>query len=197
MGSRRSFTTIFSSGDKSKNSFACFSSSFSFSKPRASKTSSGELMGVAPRRSSLFVPLELGEKIEPGTTNRSLLYSVVSLAVISVPDFSSASIIRVALEMPAISLLRIGKLHCVALKSGSNSEIKHPPFSTTSFINFTFVFGYIASSDRPDPGKTKVLSPTCIAFLWAMVSMPIAKPETITIGYPLSPAIIFSQASRP
>src|SRR3989344_9060718 len=153
MGSLSRLTTIFSSGDKSKKSFACFSSSFSFSKPNASKTSSAQVTGVAPWWSNLFVPFEFGEKIDPGTTNKSLLYSVVSRAVISVPDLSSASIINVALQSPAINLLRLPKLHNVALKLGSNSDIKQPPLSKISSASVAFVLGYIDSFDSPEPGN--------------------------------------------
>ena len=63
---------------------------------------------------------------------------------------------RTALDIPAMSLFLIGKPHCVALKSGSNSEIKHPPLLTISSIKRTFVFGYIASAESPEPGKTTV-----------------------------------------
>ena len=92
IGSRSKATTFFSSGDKSSKSFCCLSLSFGFSKPSASSTSSAQVMGVAPWRINLFVPFELGENIDPGIARTSLLYSVASLAVMSVPDLSSASI---------------------------------------------------------------------------------------------------------
>ena len=182
VGLRSISITIFSSGNKSKNNFACFFSSLSNSKPNASKTSSAQVTGVAPWWSNLFVPFEFGEKIDPGTTNKSLLYSVVRRAVIRVPDLSSASIIRVALEIPAISLFLFPKPQRVALNSGSNSDIRQPPFLIISSANLAFVFGYIASRDNPEPGKTRTFNPTDKAFLWAIASIPIARPETITIG---------------
>ncbi len=165
IGSRSISITFFSCGDKSINNDICLLSSFSCSKPRASSTSSAQVTGVAPWRISLFVPFEFKENTEPGTAKTSLLYSVASLAVISVPDLSSASIISTAFEIPAIRRLRIGKLQYVALKSGSNSESRHPSFLKTSSIKGMFVFGCIASVESPEPGKTIVLSPTCIAFL--------------------------------
>jgi hypothetical protein len=42
------------------------------------------------------VPFEVGENIEPGTTNKSLLNSPALPAVSNVPESSSASIINVA-----------------------------------------------------------------------------------------------------
>ena len=62
IGSRRSFTTIISSGDKSSKSFACFSFLSGLSKPSASSASSAFVTGVAPCLMSLFVPFELEEK---------------------------------------------------------------------------------------------------------------------------------------
>ena len=139
------------------------------------------VMGVAPSRSSMCGPSDVLVNIEFGTVSTSLLYSVAYLEVISVPDFNSASIIRVAWHIPAIILLRCGKLQSVALKSSSNSESKHPPFSMIDFAKFRFDDGCITFSPSPDPGMAIVLSPALKADLWAMLSIPKASPETIVI----------------
>src|SRR5207302_8621434 len=71
-----------------------------------------------------LVPFDIGEKTEPGTTKRSRLYSVVSRAVMSVPDFLPASMTSVACEIPAISRLRSGKQWIIDRSEEHTSELQ-------------------------------------------------------------------------
>lgn len=133
----------------------------------------------------------------PGTAPTILLYSVANLAVISVPDFSAASITIVIEAMPASSLFLAGKVQGAPLRSGGNSLSSIPPDWSMCSASALFCFGYRASQFRPEPGNAMVGRPAARAASWAMVSMPIARPETMVTGYPAKPFINNSQTSFP
>ena len=100
--------------------------SFTGSIPKTSSTSAGQVTGVAPSRSSAFVPAERALVISPGTASTSRPSSSAKSAVISAPLRSRASITTVARQRPAMILLRAGKRHGAGSTPGSYSETTRP-----------------------------------------------------------------------
>ena len=77
----------------------------------SSRMSSALVTILAPNLSRLLGPEERGEKILPGTQKTSRFCSKASLAVISEPESSLASIIKVPRDNPEIILFQIGRAH--------------------------------------------------------------------------------------
>ena len=101
-------------------------SGFAGSIPKTSSTSSAQVTGVAPSRSSAFVPAESELVISPGTARTSRPSSSAKSAVIRAPLRSRASITTVARQRPAMILLRAGKRHGAGSTPGSYSETTRP-----------------------------------------------------------------------
>ena len=93
----------------------------------AARRSSASRIGVAPSRSSRFVPRHCSVSIGPGTTSTSRPCSSAWRAVQSEPLFSRASTTSTAPASPLISRLRSGKWYGCASASGGRSESQAPP----------------------------------------------------------------------
>ena len=96
------------------------------SMPTASSTSAAHVTGVAPSRSSAFVPRESAEVISPGTASTSRPSSSARSAVISAPLRSRASTTTVACASPATMRLRAGKRQGAGSTPGAYSETTSP-----------------------------------------------------------------------
>ena len=92
----------------------------------ARSTSSGPSHTAAPWRIRSLQPRARGSSGEPGTASTSRPCSAASRAVISEPDFSSASTTTTASERPEISRLRRGKSLACARRLGALSETMQP-----------------------------------------------------------------------
>ena len=96
------------------------------STPIASSTSPAQVTGVAPSRSSAFVPRESCDVISPGTASTSRPSSSARSAVISAPLRSRASTTTVACASPATIRFRAGKRHGAGSTPGGYSETISP-----------------------------------------------------------------------
>src|SRR6266508_1356309 len=94
--------------------------------PNSSSTSCADVAGVAPSRSSAFVPADRAEVISPGTASTSRPSSSAKSAVISAPLRSRASTTTVAAHRPAMMRFRAGKRHGAGSVPGGYSETTSP-----------------------------------------------------------------------
>ena len=84
----------------------------------------------APSASSLFVPLEFGEKIEPGMAYTTLPSSTAASAVYIVPDLLPASVTTSTRERAAMSSFLRGKAHLLGPVPQGSTETTAPPHAT-------------------------------------------------------------------
>ena len=129
--------------------------------------------------SSLLVPVEFWEKIGAGTAKTSRLYWVAKSAVISVPLFSAASITKRRGHSGDNSVAGRKSMH-----TGGHFPVHFGDKTATAFQYF---FGkiYIGAGVhnfvvQAGTRMAIVFSPLFNAALWAMPSMPMTSPLTMT-----------------
>ena len=156
-------------------------------KPSSDNISLGDVISAAPLLMSICVPYDCSAWMWPGTANTSRLKFSAYLAVINEPDFCPASMMRVACDSPAINRFLAGKAQLPIGYPGSHGDNRAPPLATIRFARSRWIWGYISSQSRLEPGKATQCRPASNAAMWAMLSIPTARPETIVIGYPFRP----------